>query len=170
MVVKRLSLESAGMLGGAALVMGCAAATIPPDWRRVDAGEVFSFYAPAATQRVPGIIGIDSFAGRYVAPDMRIGFDFGAWTGSPCDRPDDPITRGNSIIVSGLRGTLCTYGRPREWGPDSLPYIAGLFVSMPPTSSPMGPNALGITVPSRTKRAQTDAVRLLRSVEIHVKH
>ncbi len=128
---------------------------LPSDtnWRRVDAGTVFSFRAPPGLRAVPSR-GIDSFVGDYHSAGMEMSFDYGMYTGQSDE--GTPTT----IEVSGLPATLRVFRRGAPWRPYN---VATLYVRV------TEPLSLGITVICLSDRDLDDAIRLLRSVVIHVK-
>jgi hypothetical protein len=139
---------------GAIVVVGCAA-TVPQDWKRVDRS-LFSFYAPPTIEWQP-LRFLEGPEPRYVMPNMEMTFnERGPWAG----------TWGKSILISGLPAQIRVR---QERGPsDRLIYLAELYVEMARDSGPppVG-RGLNIHMSCSTKKAQRDAVRLLRSVMVH---
>ena len=133
-------------------------------WKRIDPGKVLSFLAPPGTRVTPGG-GIDSFVGNYLSAGMEISFDYGSFTGQ------NDEGAASVIDISGLPATLRTLG-PRESG---IPYTASLYVRLSEPApgrrivTSAETKALGFWIECLSERDLNDAVRLLRSVEIHVK-
>jgi TonB family protein len=135
-------------------------------WKRVDAGNVFSFQAPPSMRTIPSQ-GIDSFVGDYRSAGMEVSFDYGMYTGQ-----SDEGT-ATTIEVSGMHATLRVLRRRAPWWE---PYnVASLYVRV--TEPIAGERevssaellSLGITVDCLSERDLDDALRLLRSVVIHVR-
>lgn len=93
---------------------------IPRDWKRIDAADVFTFFAPPdlVDQQVRGM---DSMVGMFEGPLGVLEYDYGAYSdtlegnGVPGRYPNTPRkTRGDSVLLAGQKARLVTYRGPKE--------------------------------------------------------
>lgn len=81
---------------------------IPDGWQQIEAGDAFTFYAPADLEEIP-VQGVDSFVGRYTSPALVVEFDYG-WYSDPLDGDHGPEWNGSWTRIGGKRARIARSG------------------------------------------------------------
>jgi len=100
---------------GTLLLLSCAGGPgLDPGWKRIHL-KVFSLAMPEDLIQVP-VKAIDSYVGRFEAPTMTLGFDWGQWS-DPLTSSDGPeITREAHRLSRVKVNALLTVGLVLLWG------------------------------------------------------
>jgi len=76
-------------------------------WVRIEAGNAFSFEAPADIKAIP-VQGIDSFVGRYASASFDLSFDYGAYPNNLSGYRKDPRFTVEEGMIDGRKSRIVT--------------------------------------------------------------
>ena len=96
----------------------------PADWKEIDTGQGFSFYAPPGTQ-FHALPGRDSSIGEIVGPAFNLRTDFGFYSNNLHEVEDYPDYSQRQVSVDGRDGLV----RRATMGSDNgASYFIGLYI------------------------------------------
>jgi hypothetical protein len=132
---------------------------IPSGWVEVQTQCSFAFHAPSALHAVAAR-GIDSCVALFETADCHYSADYGGFSDPLTSDSQQPEYSSEVTAIDGFKATLVRfeYAEPS----DGRPYFAGVHV--PRGSAESGTLALTFTAQCDSAEAQSDAVRVLRTV------
>jgi hypothetical protein len=137
-------------------------AQVPDGWSEVQTQCHFAFYAPAELHAVDAR-GVDSCVALFETPECGFGADYGGFSDPLTDYSQQLEYSSEVIRVDTGREATLVHFKFAE-SSDGRPYFAGLHV---PRTSPESPTvALTFSAQCNSATAQSDAVRVLRTVAL----
>lgn len=148
--------------GGSPARVDEAAQADPAGWKRVQATGPFSVAVPPGFER-RYVMGIDSAVDEFAAPGVRLGFDYGMYSGGGLG-PDVLDARTGTVSAQG-RTTDWIIARPRGQADSEFPWVfrahfAGVEAppGPPPTAGMPPPPGVGLGVSLYCSAASACAV------------